>query len=132
MKISEVKVGGIYSTEVSGQQVAVRVLAERTPYMYRFEIERGTRKPRRFLVQRVDNGQTLPKTRTAAALRPLPPRFEVYESQATNGWAVLDTLNQRRRIHWSAVREDAERVCASLNATAEDAPIAQCAAEALR
>lgn len=71
MKVSDVKVGGIYLTRVSGELVAVRVLGERTPVLYQYEIDAGKKVPRRYRVARADSGQMLQKLRTAAALRPL-------------------------------------------------------------
>jgi len=39
-------------------------------------------------------------------------RYEVFESG--NGFGVMDLHHQRRRVHWSARRDDAERVAAVL------------------
>ena len=131
MKISDVKIGGTYETKIGSEIVRVRVLAERKPLPYADTVTRsyGSR-PTRFLVARTDNGRTLPKTRTAASLRPCEARFYVFEP-ITGGAEVRDRLFGDRRVHFSEYRSDAERVCASLNETAEEAPIAQAAARAL-
>jgi len=64
MKQKDVKVGGSYQTKVGDELVEVIVLVARPDI-------RSGRNTTRFYVKRADNGNTLPKTRTAAALRPI-------------------------------------------------------------
>jgi len=63
VKQSDVMVGGVYETLVSGALVRVKVL-------YRIDIGNLVKRSR-FRVARADNGQALSKPRTAAALRPV-------------------------------------------------------------
>lgn len=70
----EIEVGGEYLTRVSGALVRVRVLhaVERESWSARQQTLT------RFKVARVDNGETLPKVRTASALhRPAYDRDEI-------------------------------------------------------
>lgn len=68
MRTDDVKIGGEYLTRVSGDLVRVRVVRETL-------VGRPPRRRRAFVVRRVetdlDTGNTLPKPRTAAALRPV-------------------------------------------------------------
>lgn len=61
MKQANVCVGLECCTKVCGRLVAVKVIDVREGW------RKGTHK--RFVVQRLDNGKVLPKSRTAAALR---------------------------------------------------------------
>jgi len=62
MKQADVKVGEVVLTKVGVSLVKVRIIKT---YNY------GSDTRTRFFVMRLDNGKTLPKARTAAALRPL-------------------------------------------------------------
>ena len=64
MKQKDIVINGEYMTLVGINLIRVRVIAGRAP------IERNG-KHMTFLVRRSDNGTTLPKWRTAAALRPI-------------------------------------------------------------
>jgi hypothetical protein len=62
MKQAEIVMGRVYLTKVGEALVKVRVTGDRIDYQGR----------KRFHCERLDNGKSLPKSRTAAALRPLP------------------------------------------------------------
>ena len=68
MKTKDVKVGEKYMTKVGASLVLVKVTGE-SAGAYGFGGSHDG--PKRFHVARVDNGQKLPKPRTAAALRPV-------------------------------------------------------------
>lgn len=65
MKQSSVAIGAIYLTRVSGELVEVRVELVTTMFL-----RLNRRSVTRYRLRRVDNGTTLPKLRSAAALRP--------------------------------------------------------------
>jgi hypothetical protein len=65
MKTKNVREGGRYWANVSGQRVEVEVVRADRDVSFG-----GRRRTTKFLVRRVDNGQLLPKRRTAAALHP--------------------------------------------------------------
>jgi hypothetical protein len=67
MKQADVKVGDVVLTLVCGTPVKVRVTAV-LEGMHRLD----SRSKVRYHVERLDNGKALPKSRTAAALRPCP------------------------------------------------------------
>lgn len=71
MKINDIEVGGVYWTRVSGVLTQVEVVGivtkKRSPS--------SKRAIRRLQLKRVDNGNRLPKLRTAAALRPTNERY---------------------------------------------------------
>ena len=61
---SEIEVGGEYITKIGGQKTRVRVTAKTERGSFRDPLKKLIR----FRIQRCDNGQSLPKLRTAAAL----------------------------------------------------------------
>jgi len=63
MKQADIKIGSVVLTKVGTELVEVRV--DSCPLATNFD------KRTRYVVSRLDNGKTLPKARTAAALRPL-------------------------------------------------------------
>ena len=63
MRAKDIEVGGIYWTKVGDQRVKVRVVMTRKGGV-------GIGKMGKFQVERVDNGQLLPKWRSAQALHP--------------------------------------------------------------
>lgn len=82
MKAKDVNVGGTYLTTVSGRKVRVRVTGK-TSGRPSYGTER--KGPIRFNVKRVDNGELLPKPRTAAALSEAPVRNPMYEVRNADG-----------------------------------------------
>lgn len=82
MKAKDVKVGGTYLTTVSGRKVRVTVTGE-TSRRPSYGTEREG--PIRFNVKRVDNGQQLPKPRTAASLSEAPALYPMYEVRNGDG-----------------------------------------------
>lgn len=68
MKAKDVTIGGEYMTKVGDGLVRVRVQGVASP-SYGSNLQRWN-------VRRVDTGATLPKPRTAAALRPCPRSVE--------------------------------------------------------
>lgn len=72
MKTEEIKVGATYLTRMGSELAPVVVVGEaRRNFNYSLAKETG---PRRFNVRRVNETRTLPKSRTAATLRPVPGR----------------------------------------------------------
>ncbi len=69
MRSKDVCIGEKYETKVSGTTVLVRVVSEAPAA---FDHGTGKRGPARWNVRRVDNGERLPKPRTAAALHRVP------------------------------------------------------------
>ncbi len=70
MKVDQITVGGVYLTRIGGALAAVKVTGEaRRRFDYSSARETG---PRRFYVARVGEASNLPKSRNAAALRPVP------------------------------------------------------------
>jgi len=63
MKQANIKIGQVVLTKVGTELVRVRVVA--CPLATEFSSRT------RFIVSRLDNGKVLPKSRTAAALRPV-------------------------------------------------------------
>lgn len=68
MKKKDVKIDGEYLTKVGSNLVRVRVTGEASGAYGTGGSHNG---PARFYCERTDNGQRLPKPRTAAALRPV-------------------------------------------------------------
>lgn len=71
-KVDDIKVGGIYWTEVSGRTVKVKVISGPKAAFLR-------QRKNRFVVQRLDNGKILEKMRTPHAL---VPAFDVVPGMA--------------------------------------------------
>lgn len=91
MRQKQVKVGGRYWTNVSGQRVEVEVVQER-----RDSWSNRTK----FLVRRVDNGQLLPKARSPSALHPRgdtywPGMTEKQELEGVGHFRVGDRVSYR-------------------------------------
>ena len=70
MKLSDVQIGGIYLTRVSGELRKVKVLRAHTETRYLRYGE--TRSRQAFIVLAVDRNVELDKPRSAAALREVP------------------------------------------------------------
>lgn len=94
MRKDQIAIGGTYLTRVSGELVRVRVQGLSARYSWGREGQH--RESDGFRCVRVDNGQPLPKVRTAAALHPIP------EAQDRDRYARL-------AVAWRTIGDQRER-----------------------